>query len=401
MSRVFIVSAKRTAIGSFMGSLSTVSPGEMGAIVVKNILEETGVPKEDIDEVIAGNILPAGHGQGIGRQVALLSGIPKEVTGHSINMVCGSGMKAVMNAYASIKAGISHLIIAGGTESMSLAPMLIPSKVRAGMKMGDMTLVDHMINDALTDVYNKYHMGITAENVVAKHNISREEQDEFAFTSQSKAIKAIDSGRFKDEIVEVVVKTRKGDVVVDQDEYPNRATNLEKLGKLRPAFKKDGSVTAGNSSGINDGASFMLVVSEEALKKYNLTPLVELIGIGQGGVDPSVMGLGPVLAIRNALKFADLSLKDMELIELNEAFAGQSIGVINELEEEHGVKKEDFLRICNVNGGAIALGHPVGASGNRIAVTLIHEMKKTKAKLGLASLCIGGGMGTAIIVKNV
>ncbi len=401
MSRVFIVSAKRTAIGSFLGSLSTVHPAELGATVVKNILEETGIPKEDIDEVISGNILPAAQGQGVGRQVAIKAGIPIEVPGYSINMVCGSGMKAIMTAYANLKVGISNLVIAGGTESMSLAPMLVPSKVRNGMRMGNVTMIDHMINDALTDAYGNIHMGITAENIVERYNISREAQDEFAASSQSKAIVAIDSGRMKDEIVEMIVKSRKGDVIVDQDEFPNRNTDAQKLSKLRPAFKKGGSVTAGNSSGINDGASYMLMVSEQALSKYNLTPLVEIIGIGQGGVDPAVMGLGPVPAIRNVLKDAKLSLKEIDLLELNEAFAAQSLGVISDLSTEHGVSQEDIISKCNVNGGAIALGHPVGASGNRIATTLIHEMKKREVKYGLASLCIGGGMGTAIIVKNL
>ena len=401
MSKVFIVSAKRTPIGSFMGAISSVHPAELGSIVVTDILNETNIDKSKIDEVIVGNILPAGLGQGVARQVSIGAGLPIEVPAYSINMVCGSGMKTIMNAYTSIKAGIHNLVIAGGTESMSKAPFLTPEKIRNGIKMGEITLKDHMIYDALTDAFNNVHMGITAENIVDKFGLTREEQDAFAINSQITAIKAIDDGKFKDEIVPVLVKTRRSETLVDTDEYPNRATTLEKLGKLRAAFKRDGSVTAGNSSGINDGASFMLVASEEAVKEHNLTPLVEVIGIAQGGVEPLYMGLGPVPAVRNVLKNTGLNLSDMNLLELNEAFAAQSLGVIASLVEEHDLSREDLLKITNVNGGAIALGHPVGASGNRITTTLIHEMKKRNVKYGLASLCIGGGMGTAIIVKNV
>ncbi|MCK5761346.1 MAG: acetyl-CoA C-acetyltransferase [Candidatus Izimaplasma sp.] len=401
MSKVYIVSAKRTAIGSFLGSLSSVHPAELGITVVKAILDETNIPKEDIDELIVGNILPAGIGQGLGRQVSIGAGIPVSVPAYSLNMVCGSGMKTIMNAYTSIKAGLQHVVIAGGTESMSRSPFLLPSKVRSGIKMGGINLKDHMIDDALTDAFNNVHMGITAENIVDKFNLTRLEQDEFTILSQTKAIAAIDNGKFKEEIVPVVIKSRRGETTVDTDEYPNRTTTLEKLGKLRSAFKRDGSVTAGNSSGINDGASFMLVVSEEAVTKYNLNPLVEVVGIGQGGVEPLYMGLGPVPAIRNVLKRTNMALSDMDLLELNEAFSAQSLGVIHELVEEHDLTKEQILEITNVNGGAIALGHPVGASGNRIVTTLIHEMIKRKTKYGLASLCIGGGMGTAIIVKNM
>jgi len=401
MSKVFIVSAKRTATGSFNGSLASVHPAELGSTVVKNILDETKVPVEAIDELIAGNILPAGVGQSLGRQISLGAGIPDHVPAYTLNMACGSGMKAIMNAYTSIKAGMQHLAIVGGTESMSQAPFMTPYKVRSGIKMGDFKLVDHMIYDALTDARHNVHMGITAENIAEKHNLTREELDAFSINSQEKAIKAVDEGRFKDEIVPVVVKHRKGEDIVDTDEYPNRRTSLEKLGKLRAAFKKDGLVTAGNSSGINDGASFMLVASEEAVEKYNLTPLVEVIGVSQAGVDPLFMGLGPVPAVKSVLAATKMNLSDMDLIELNEAFAAQSLGVINELAENHDLSKDEILARTNVNGGAIALGHPVGASGNRITTTLIHEMKKRQAKYGLASLCIGGGMGTAVIVKNV
>lgn len=401
MSKVFIVSAKRSAVGSFLGSLNTVHPAKLGSIVLHHILEESKIPKEAIDEVIIGNILPAGQGQGLARQVSIGAGIPIEVPAYSLNMVCGSGMKSVMNAYTSIKLGMNNLVVAGGVESMSRAPYLVPEKTRNGIKMGDFSLKDHMIFDALTDPFENVHMGITAENIVEKFNITREAQDEFAYNSQLKAIDAVDSGKFKDEIVPIEVKLRRETLIFDTDEYPNRRTNLEKLGKLRPAFKKDGSVTAGNSSGINDGASFMVVASEEAVKKYNLTPLMEIVGIGQGGVEPRIMGMGPVPAVRNALKHAELKLQDMELLELNEAFAAQSIGVVTELSQEHGMTMEDIYARTNVNGGAIAIGHPVGASGNRITTTLIYEMIKRKSTYGLASLCIGGGMGTAVVLKRV
>lgn len=401
MSKVYVVAAKRTAIGTFLGTLKDVHPADFGALVVKNILEETKIDPAKIDEVIVGNILPAGLGQGVGRQVALKAGLPITVPGHTINNVCGSGMKAVMNAYANIKAGIHHLVIAGGAENMSMAPYILPAQTRSGHKMGDMKALDHMIHDALTDAYTGIHMGVTAENIAKKYDITRETQDEFAYQSQVKAIKAIDNGRFKDEIVPVEVITRKETIVFDTDEHPNRTTNPEKLAKLKPAFVKDGTVTAGNASGINDGASFLLLASETAVQTYNLTPLAEIVGIGQDGVDPNVMGLGPTPAIRNALNHANLALTDIDLLELNEAFAAQSLGVIHELCEEHKVTKEWIMERTNVNGGAIALGHPVGASGNRIIVTLIHEMKKQNKTYGLASLCIGGGMGTAVVLKLV
>ena len=348
-----------------------------------------------------GNVLSAGLGQNVARQSSLNAGVPKEVPAYGVNMVCGSGMKAVMNAYQGIKAGMSNIVIAGGTENMSLAPYLVSGNNRSGVKMGNQTMVDHMINDGLWDAFNDYHMGITAENIAAKHNISREEQDEFAASSQQKAVEAIKEGRFDGELVPVVIKTRKGEVVFDTDEYPKEGATPEGIAKLRPAFKKDGSVTAANASGLNDSASACLVVSEEALAENNLTALVEVVGVGQGGVDPSVMGLGPVPAIRAALKNANMELKDIEVLELNEAFAAQSLGVVTELAEEHGVSKEDLIAKTNLNGGAIAIGHPIGASGNRIIVTLINIMKKKGYKYGLASLCIGGGMGTAVILKNL
>jgi len=398
--KVFIVGAKRSPIGQFLGTLKDVHPSDLGATVLKQLLAETKIPVDKISEVIVGNILSAGVGQGIARQISIKSGIPVSVPAYTLNMVCGSGMKTIMNAYMGIQAGFSSLVVAGGVESMSRAPYLASYKVRDGVKMGDFVLQDHILTDALTDVFSEVHMGMTAENIVDKHHISREDQDAFAYQSQVKAIKAVDSGRFNEEIVPIQIQTRKETIIFDKDEYPNRTTNPEKLAKLRPAFKKDGSVTAGNSSGINDGASFTIIASEEVVKKYNLPVLAEIIAIGQGGVDPSFMGLGPVPAIKNTLENANLKLKDMELIELNEAFASQSIGVIKELAEAHNVSETDILSITNVNGGAIALGHPVGVSGNRIVVSLLHEMIKLNRHIGLASLCIGGGMGTAIIIKR-
>ncbi len=402
MKKVFIVGAKRSPIGSFMGSLGTLHPAEFGSQVLSSLLSEAKIDKSELDEVLVGNILPAGLKQGLARQISIGSGIPASVPAYGVNMVCGSGMKSVMNGFSNIANGFHNLVVAGGAESMSGAPYLVPAQVRVGVKMGEQPLRDHMLYDALTDAFEGYHMGITAENIVDKYNITRAEQDQFSWHSQQKAIAAQDAGKFKDEIVPITIKTRKGEIVFADDEYINRTTNLEKLSQLRPAFKKDGSVTAGSSSGINDGASFMLLASEEMVKKYGFKPLAEIVGIGQGGVDPSVMGLGPTPAIRQALNFANLKLDDMDLLELNEAFAAQSLGVVKELVEEHQVDKEKLLARTNVNGGAIALGHPVGASGNRIIVTLLHEMlKQPKAQYGLASLCIGGGMGTAIILKKV
>ncbi len=398
--KVYIVGAKRSPIGSFLGTLKDVHPRDMGSQVLKALLEETKVPVDKISEVIVGNILPANISQGIARQISITAGIPDTVPAYSLNMVCGSGMKSIINAYVGIQAGFTELVVAGGVESMSGAPFMVSGKVRSGNKMGNMELVDHILADALTDAFGNMHMGITAENIVAKHGLTREAQDKFAYESQVKAINAIDSGRFKDEIVPIVIKGRKGDTVFENDEYPNRTTSLEVLAKLRPAFTKDGSVTAGNSSGINDGASFMIIASEEAVKKYNLRVLAEIVAVGQGGVDPNFMGLGPVPAIRNLLKNYNLKLQDIELFELNEAFAAQSLGVVKELSQEHGVTEEEILAKTNPNGGAIALGHPVGVSGNRIVVTLIHEMIKQNKHLGLASLCIGGGMGTAVVIKR-
>lgn len=400
MQKVFLVGAKRSPIGAFLGALKDVHPAQLGSTVLKQLLAETKVPVDKIDEVIVGNILPAGQGQGIARQISIQAGIPKEVPAHSLNMVCGSGMKAIMNAVTGIQSGFTGLVVAGGVESMSRAPYVLTGKIREGVKMGPQTLGDHMIDDALTDAFSNLHMGITAENIVEKHHLTREEQDTFAYQSQVKAIQAVDSGLFDPEIVPIEIITKKETIVFSRDEYPNRGTSPEKLAKLRPAFKKDGSVTAGNSSGINDGASFTIIASEDVVKEYQLPVMAEIIAIGQGGVDPDVMGLGPVPAIRHALKNAGLKLENMEVMELNEAFAAQSIGVVKELSAEHHVSEDAIYQVTNPRGGAIALGHPVGSSGNRIVVTLVHEMLQTNKHLGLASLCIGGGMGTAIILKR-
>lgn len=401
MSKVYLISAKRSAIGSMLGTLKDVAPTWLGAQVLKAVIEDSGIDAKNLDEVIVGNVLPAGLGQGPGRQVAIGAGVPIEVPAYSLNMVCGSGMKAVMNAATAIAAGKANLIAAGGIEVMSGAPYLMGGKVRSGNKMGDMKMIDHMLYDSLTDAYSGLHMGITAENIVERFGLTREQQDEFAINSQKKAAAAQDAGKFKDEIVPLTVKVGRNEVVFENDEYINRNTTLEKLGTLRPAFKKDGSVTAGNASGINDGASFLLLASEKAVEEYGLKPMAEIIGWGQGGVEPDVMGLGPVPAVANALKDAGLKLSDIEVLELNEAFAAQSLGVIKLLSEQHGESEEAILARCNLNGGAIALGHPVGASGNRIITTLAYELKHSGKDLGLASLCIGGGMGTAVVLKNI
>lgn len=398
--KVFIVAAKRTAIGKMFGTLANFTPGDLGAVVIKDILKETGVNPALIDEVIGGNILSAGQGQGVIRQASIKGGIPAEVPAYSINMVCGSGLKSVMTGYNDILVGDAELVLAGGSEVMSNAGFIFNGNLRNGVKMGNITAIDHMVNDGLTDAFEHYHMGITAENVAEKYGITREEQDQFAINSQIKAIAAVDGGKFAKEITPVEIVTRKETIIFKDDEYPNRATSFEKLGTLKPAFKKEGTVTAGNASGINDGASFVLLASEEKMKELGLTPLAEIVAVGQGGVEPAIMGLGPVPAIRCALKKAGMKLSDMELLELNEAFAAQSLGVVHELVAEHGVTKEWLFERTNINGGAIALGHPIGASGNRILVTLVHELIAENKNIGLASLCIGGGMGTAVIIRK-
>lgn len=396
--KVYIVEAKRSAIGSFLGSLKDVKPGELAGQVIKDLTKN--IDNNIIDEVIVGNILSAGHLQGMGRQASLFGGMPESTVAYSLNMLCGSGMKAVMNAVSEIKAGNKNVIIAGGVESMSSAPFLVSSKIRSGLSLGDSNLKDSM-SDALVDAFGSYHMGITAENIVDQFKLTREAQDSYAIHSQEKAIVADDNNKFMDEITPIVIKTRKGELIFNKDEYINRTTTLEKLTKLRPAFKKDGTVTAGNASGINDGASFTLIASEEAVKKYNLVPLVEIIEVSEVGIEPSIMGLSPAYAIDKLLKKVDMSVNDIDLFEINEAFAAQTLGVLELLREKTGISEDTINNKINVNGSGIALGHPVGASGNRIIVSLINEMKKQQSNYGIASLCIGGGLGTAVLLKRV
>lgn len=402
MKKVYVVAANRSPIGSFLGTLSKISPAEFGAQVLNKMLANHNINPSIIDEVIIGNVLPAGQKQGLARQVSILAGIDSSVPAYSVNMICGSGMKSVINAFSNIQTGIADVVVAGGVESMSQAPFLVDGSIRQGVKMGNMNLVDYMLTDGLTDAFGNYHMGITAENIVEKHQFTREMQDAFAYNSQLKAREALKQGKFKQEIIPVVIKDRKGEIVFSEDEYINHTTTLEKIAALKPAFKKDGTVTAASSSGINDGASFIIVASEDAIKKHHLTPLFEVIGVGQAGVDPSVMGLGPVPAIEKSLDFAGIRIQDIDIFELNEAFAAQALGVVREVSEKYQVTEDSILDKTNPNGGAIALGHPVGASGNRIMVTLMHEMLRNKdQKIGLASLCIGGGMGTSVILRKV
>jgi acetyl-CoA C-acetyltransferase len=389
---VVIVSAVRTAIGSFNGSLAQVKATSLGATVIKEALSRAGLEANQVDEVIMGNVLQASLGQNPARQAAIEAGLPIEIPSMTINKVCGSGLKAVHLATQAILAGDSEVVVAGGMENMSQAPYLLRG-ARDGFKMGDQKLVDSMVHDGLWCAFNDYHMGITAENLCDKYSITREEQDTFAALSQQKATAAIEAGRFKDEIVPVEIKTRKETIVFDTDEYPKPNSSAEKLGGLRPAFKKEGSVTAGNASGINDGAAVVVVMSKEKAEQLGITPLVTIKANASSGVDPSTMGIGPVPAVKKVLEKASVSLEEIQLIEANEAFAAQSLAVDRELQ----FNKE----VLNVNGGAIALGHPIGASGTRILVTLIHEMKKRNVKTGLATLCIGGGQGVATIVENV
>ncbi|HRW92597.1 MAG TPA: acetyl-CoA C-acetyltransferase [Thermotogota bacterium] len=399
MKKIVIAGAKRTAIGTFGGALSKVPGVELGVVAAKAAMEQAGVTGEQVCETIVGNVLPAGMGMGPGRQVSVHAGVPVEKPALSVNMLCGSGMKSVMMGAVDILADQAQVVLAGGIENMSLAPYLLPGG-RFGYRLGDGTITDHMVADGLTDVFNQYHMGITAENLAEKYNISRDAQDAFALESQQRAARALAANRFHDEIAPVVIKSRKGETVVDTDEHPRPSTTRDVLAKLRPAFKKDGTVTAGNASGINDGASMTVLLSEQKASELGVSPLAEVVSWGQFGVDPSIMGIGPVGAIRIALQRAGMQLSDMELIELNEAFAAQSLAVLSDLKNEHGVSEEWLSDRVNVNGGAIALGHPIGASGNRILVTLLYEMKKRNLEWGLASLCIGGGMGTAVIIRN-
>lgn len=401
MNEVFICGAKRTAIGTYGGAFKNVPAVDLGVAAVTSALTHAGVDPAEVDELALGVILTAGQGMGPGRQVSIGAGIPAEKPAYAVNMLCGSGMKSIMQSADRIRLGKADVVVAAGMENMSAAPYLAPAATRFGTKMGHLTLQDHMILDGLTDVFNNYHMGVTAENIAGKYGITREEQDRFALTSQQRAGAAIKAGRFVDEITPVPVKIKRDTVDVTTDEHPRPDTTLEQLAGLRPAFAKDGTVTAGNASGINDGASAVVLASEGAVKRLGLTPLARIVSDGQGGVDPAYMGLGPVPAIRSALKTAAMTLSQMELIELNEAFAAQSLGVIRDLAEEHDLTKGEILERCNVNGGGIALGHPVGASGNRIVVTLLYEMARRNVRFGLASLCIGGGMGTAVVVERL
>jgi acetyl-CoA C-acetyltransferase len=397
--KVYIIGAKRTAIGVFGGSLKDIPATKLGAIAIKAAMEQAHVDPKDVDETIVGNVLTAGQGMGPARQSSIYAGIPVEVPAFTVNMVCGSGMKAIMIGATDIAVGNANLVVAGGMENMSQAPYLLNSKTRFGTKFGNMEVVDHMVYDGLTDVFNQVHMGITAEEIAKRLGISRKDQDEYSSESQRRARQAIANGRFKDEIVPVEIKDKKETRVFDTDEGP-RETNVEILSKLRPAFKEGGTVTAGNSSGINDGASAVILASEKYVKSHGIKPMAEIIGWGQGGVDPIVMGLGPVPATDNALKMANVSFKDLQVIEGNEAFAVQTLGVIKQWSEKYDVSKDNILEKTNLNGGAIALGHPIGCSGNRITVTLLYEMMKKKTEIGLATLCIGGGMGTAVVIKT-
>lgn len=390
MEEVVIASAVRTPVGAFMGAFKNVSAAKLCECAITEALKRAGISPSDVDETIMGCVLQSGLYQGVARQAAVNAGIPVEKPALAINMICGSGLRSVAMAAQAIACGDSEIVVCGGTENMSQAPYLI-EKCREGLRMGDGAMVDSMIRDALTDAFEHYHMGITAENVAEKFGITRQMQDEFALSSQQKCEAAQISGRFQDEIVPVTVKTKKGETIIDTDEYPKHGTTIEKLEALRPAFKKDGTVTAGNASGINDGAAVLVVMSAKKAEELKLKPLAKIKSYASAGVDPAIMGIGPISACQKALSKAGLSVADLDLIESNEAFAAQSVAVAKGLEF-------DMTKV-NVNGGAIALGHPVGASGARILVTLLHEMKKRGSHYGLATLCIGGGMGTSMVVE--
>ncbi|MDT4835541.1 Acetyl-CoA acetyltransferase [compost metagenome] len=392
MSEVVIVAATRTAIGSFQGSLSGIPAQQLGAAVIRQLLAQTGLDVAEVDEVILGQVLTAGSGQNPARQASILAGLPFTVPAMTLNKLCGSGLKALHLAVQAIRCGDAEVIIAGGQENMSLAPYILPG-ARTGLRMGHTKILDTLLHDGLTDAFNDYHMGVTAENLVEKYGISREAQDTFAATSQQKAAAAIEAGRFKDEITPILIPQKKGDpVAFNTDEGPRAGTTAEALAKLKPAFKKDGSVTAGNASSINDGAAAVLLMSAEKAKALGLPVLARIAGYANSGVDPAIMGIGPVTATRRCLEKAGWSLDQLDLIEANEAFAAQSLSVGQEL-------GWDMTKV-NVNGGAIALGHPIGASGCRILVTLLHEMIKRDAKKGLATLCIGGGQGVALAIER-
>jgi acetyl-CoA C-acetyltransferase len=392
MREVVIVSALRTPIGAFGGAFADISAVDMGVTVVKQVMEKINLNPSEVDELIFGNVLSAGLGQNVARQVAIKSGIPEHVPSFVVSKVCGSGLKAVELAAQAIIAGDADVVIAGGTENMSQAPYVLRD-LRWGKRMGEGKAIDTMVYDGLTDTFNDYHMGITAENIAEKYGFTREQQDMLSVISQNRAEAAIKAGRFKDEIAPVAIPQRKGDpVIVDTDEYPKFGTTIEKLSKLRPAFKKDGTVTAGNASGINDGAAALILMTREKAEKLGLKPMAAIKSYASAGVAPEIMGCGPIPSAKKALAKAGLEIKDLELIEANEAFAAQALSVITDL----GLNTD----IVNVNGGAIALGHPIGASGARILVTLLYEMEKRGVKYGLATLCIGGGQGTALIVER-
>lgn len=386
---VVIVAAKRTAIGVLGGGLSSVPAPKLGQVVIENLLEETGVAASDVDEVLLGQVLTAGSGQNPARQTAIFAGIPEEKAALTINQVCGSGLRAVALGMQAILCGDADIVVAGGQENMSASKHCI--HMRDGVKFGDVKMQDTMIVDGLWDAYNDYHMGITAENIAEKYNISREDQDGFAATSQNRAEAAIAANKFADEIVPVTVKGRKEDVIVDKDEFPRAGVTAEGLGKLRPAFKKDGTVTAANASGINDGAAAVLLMKQSEAEARGLKPLAKIVSWATAGVDPTIMGTGPIPASRKALEKASWSVEDLDLVESNEAFAAQSLCVLREVGFDPAK--------TNVNGGAISLGHPIGASGARVLVTLLHEMKRSGSAKGLATLCIGGGMGIAMCVE--
>jgi acetyl-CoA C-acetyltransferase len=390
MSDVVIVAAKRTPVGSFLGAFATVPAHELGRQAIAAALEQAGVTGEDVSEVILGQVLTAGHGQNPARQASMAAGVPKEVPAWGINQVCGSGLRAVALAAQAIQTGDATIVVAGGQESMSLAAHAV--QLRAGTKMGDAAMVDTMIKDGLTDVFNGYHMGITAENLAEQYELTRGEQDEFAVRSQNRAEAARSEGRFAEEIAPVTIKGRKGDTIVDQDEYIRAGATLDGVSGLRPAFKKDGTVTAANASGLNDGAAALVVMSADEAAKRGLEPLAKIVSWATAGVDPSVMGIGPVPASRRALEKAGWTVDDLDLVEANEAFAAQALAVGKDM----GWTSDKV----NVNGGAIAIGHPIGASGARVLTTLLYEMKRRDAKKGLATLCIGGGMGIAMCVER-
>jgi acetyl-CoA C-acetyltransferase len=393
MKHAVVVCAKRSPIGNFGGAFKDVSAVNLGVNTLKAVFAESGVKPEMVDEVILGNVCGAGMGQNIARQISIHSGIPSSVPAYTVNKVCGSGMKAVALAALMISSGEADIVVSGGTENMSQIPYILPD-ARWGARMGNKQVVDLMIRDGLSDIFNDYHMGITAENLAEKHSISRAEQDAFAALSQNRTEAAQKNGNFSDEIVPVVIPQKKGDaLVIDKDEMPRAGVTVDSLAKLRPAFKNDGSVTAANSSGINDGAAIVLLMSEDKAKELGLTPLATFVQSASAGVDPSIMGYGPVPAVKKVLNKAGWNLGEIELAELNEAFAAQSLAVLKGFELE-GLGKLN-PDVINVNGGAIALGHPIGASGARIIVSLLHEMKRRNLKKGLASLCIGGGMGIA------